>query len=97
MVAACALSEVLVAVALVVEKELVKTADTTCNTDPVGNVAFGMFCVPVRDAPDTDAISPEATCVKAIIGSPLRGSVCCLQQASEGRSGSRCCLVRSKV
>jgi hypothetical protein len=65
---------------------------TTCNTDPVGNVAFGMFCVPVRDAPDTDAISPEATCVKAIIDSPLLAMGCCQPQASEDRLCSRCCL-----
>jgi hypothetical protein len=43
---------------------------TTCNTDPVGNVPLGMVCVPVSVEAATDAISPEATCVKAIIGSP---------------------------
>jgi hypothetical protein len=39
---------------------------TTCKTDPVGNVAFGMVCVPVSVEAATDAISPEATCVKAM-------------------------------
>jgi hypothetical protein len=39
---------------------------TTCNTDPVGNVLFGMDCDPVMVEPATDAISPEATCVKAM-------------------------------
>jgi len=31
----------------VVDCSVVKFAVTTCNTDPVGNVAFGMVCVPV--------------------------------------------------
>jgi hypothetical protein len=61
------------AVLLVVEKTAVMYACTTCNIEPVGNVLLGTDCDPVMVEPDTDAISPEATCVKAIIGSPLQG------------------------
>jgi hypothetical protein len=48
---------------------------TTCNTDPVGNVLFGMVCVPVSVDAATDVIwlevmlpasNPAATCVKAM-------------------------------
>ena len=35
---------------------LVIFAFTTCNTDPVGNVLFGMDCDPVMVEPATDEI-----------------------------------------
>jgi hypothetical protein len=51
-----AVNPVVTGVALVVDVEVDVVAFTTCNTDPVGNVLFGMDCDPVMVEPATDEI-----------------------------------------